>query len=83
VRGGHPLIYFVLPLELLALPLFVIRAPPWMWRFLYSVTKRQKLNYAGIAPCENSYPEEGSSVGLPYLPRSIVLYQSSNYIWQK
>ena len=53
MKGWQPLIYFELPLELPALPLFVIRgAPLWMWRFLYSVTRRQKLNYAGIAPCE-------------------------------
>lgn len=53
VKGRQPLIYFELPLELPALPLFVIRgALLWMWRFLYSVTRRQKLNYAGIASCE-------------------------------
>jgi len=52
VKGGQPLIHFVLPSELPALPLFVIRAPLWMWRFQYCVARRQKLNYAGIAPCE-------------------------------
>jgi hypothetical protein len=49
---GKPLIDFELPPELPTLPLFVIRVPLWMWRFRHYVARRQKLNYAGIAPCE-------------------------------